>query len=114
MRQLPTAQWGVVVVHYEQLYGNKQDYTSQLRDLERATQANPNDPALRFLTGFQYGYLGFVDQAIEQLDVAMIFARHDEMTDLLRNEMRIERAKSAVSHPARGIPPAHGFVPTLY
>ena len=78
-------QWGVVVGHYTELYGKTHDYTDQLRALERATKAKSDDPALHFLTGYQYAYLGFTDRAIEQLDQATRLAPRDEMSKQLRD-----------------------------
>ena len=112
MQILPSAQWGVVVCHYTRLYGDNQDYASQLQALERETSAKPGEWRLHFLSGFQFGYHGKLQQAIEHLDQAMLLAPHDEMTDLLRNELRINLARSAGHHAAHGTPPAHGYVPT--
>ena len=68
MHVLPKEQWGVVVSNHKELYGNVQDYTNQLRALEKAVGEKPNDPAQRFLLGFHYAYLGFPQQAVDQLD----------------------------------------------
>ena len=59
MQMLPEAQWGVVVKNYTDLYPNIQNYTDQLRKLEDARTSNASDPALRFLLGYHYGYLGY-------------------------------------------------------
>ena len=68
---MPEDQWGVVVQNYKQLYGNAGDFTNQLKSLEAAVKAKPDDPALRFLLGFQYGYLNYPKQAVDELGKAV-------------------------------------------
>jgi tetratricopeptide (TPR) repeat protein len=77
MQMLPEDKWGVVVSNYSQLYGNVQDYTDQVRNLEAARKENPESPALRFLLGFQYGYLNYPKQAVRELDQALTLAPRD-------------------------------------
>ncbi len=36
MKSLPQEKWGAVITNYTQLYGKTQDYTDQLRALEKA------------------------------------------------------------------------------
>jgi hypothetical protein len=88
MRQLPQEKWGVVISHYTELYADTKDYTRQLRALEAAVKEKPGDPALRFLAGFHYAYLGFAQQAIDQLDKTLKLAPRDEMARQLRDELR--------------------------
>ena len=57
--------------NYTQLYGNVQDFTNQLKALESARNSKPDDPALRFLLGFEFGYLGYPQQAVRELDKAV-------------------------------------------
>jgi tetratricopeptide (TPR) repeat protein len=116
MHHLPIAQWGDVVGHYTRLYGDPHDYTNQLRALEEAIRLNTEDPALRFVAGFEFGYLGFLEQSIVQLDEAMLLVSHDEMTDLLHNEMLIRLKESAARRVAHGPAhhPAHSIVPMLH
>ena len=71
MGALPEDKWGAVVQNYKQLYGNAGDYTSQLKVLEAAVKEKPEDPAMRFLLGFQYGYLDFPQQAERELGKAV-------------------------------------------
>jgi Flp pilus assembly protein TadD len=71
MGALPEDNWGTVAQHYTQLYGNIKDYTSQLKNLENAVKEKPNDPALRFLLGFHYGYLNYPQQAVRELGKAV-------------------------------------------
>jgi tetratricopeptide (TPR) repeat protein len=93
MHALPKEKWGVVVSNYKDLYGNTQDYTTQLRALEKSVGEKPNDPALRFLAGFHYAYLGHPQLAIDQLDKALKSAPQDEIAKLLRDEMRAKLPK---------------------
>jgi hypothetical protein len=95
MQMIPKEQWGVVVTNYKELYGNPQDYSQQLRALEKAVGEKPNDPAMRFLAGFQYAYLGFPQQAVDQLDKGLKANPKDEMAKLLRNEMLAKLGKPA-------------------
>jgi len=77
MQMLPEDKWGVVVGNYAQLYGNVQDYTDQVRALEEARKKDPKSPALRFVLGFQYGYLNYPKQAVLELDKALTLAPRD-------------------------------------
>jgi tetratricopeptide (TPR) repeat protein len=99
MRLLPKDQWGVVVKNYRELYGKTQDYTNQLRVLEKAVKDKPDDPALRFLAGFHYAYLGYPKEAVDQLDKGLKLAPRDEMTKKLRDEMQAKLPKSATPPP---------------
>lgn len=60
-----------MVQNYTQLYGNIGDFTNELKALEAAVKAKPDDPALRFLLGFQYGYLNYPKQAVDELGKAV-------------------------------------------
>jgi hypothetical protein len=71
MGSLPEERWGTVVENYRQLYGNIGDYTSQLKALEGVAKEQPNDPALRFLLGYHFGFLGFPKQAVRELGKAV-------------------------------------------
>jgi tetratricopeptide (TPR) repeat protein len=93
LRQLPKEQWGVIIAHYGELYGKRADYTDQLHALENAIKEKPAEPALRFLLGYHYAYLGFVTEAVDQLDAGLKLAPRDEMARQLRNEMLDKHAK---------------------
>ena len=71
MGLLPEEKWGAVIENYTQLYGNVQDFTNQLKSLEAARAAKPDDPALRFLLGYNFGYLGYPQQAVSELNKAV-------------------------------------------
>jgi tetratricopeptide (TPR) repeat protein len=103
MHALPSDQWGVVVVHFRELYGNAADYTDQLRALERAVAEKPDDPARHFLAGFHYGHLGFPQQAIIEIEKALTLEPRDEMARQLRDELhRSPRALPPQSAPDHG------------
>ena len=95
MHVLPKDQWGVVVTNFRELYGNVPDYTTQLRALETAVAEKPDNPALRFLAGFHYAYLGYPQQAIDQLDKGLKVESRDEMAKQLRDEMQARLPKPA-------------------
>jgi tetratricopeptide (TPR) repeat protein len=88
MQLLPKDKWGVVASNYKELYGNMQDYTDQLRALEKAVKDKPDNPAQRFLLGFHYAYLGFPKESIDQLDRGLKIAPQDEGAKQLRDLMR--------------------------
>ena len=82
---LPKDQWGNVVKNYTQLYGNVQDYTDQLKNLEKARDAKPDSPALRFLLGYQFGFLNYPKQAVRELDKAVQVEPKDKLAKELRD-----------------------------
>lgn len=71
MTMLPYDQWGVVVKNYRELYASNLPITNQLRALERARKENPDNPAARFLLGYQYLYLGYPKHAETELQKAV-------------------------------------------
>ena len=101
MQALPKDQWGVVSGNYKELYGSVQDYTNQLRALEKAVDDKPDEPAQRFLLGFHYGYLGYPQQSIKQLDKVLTLAPKDEVAKKLRDEMQTKLPKPT----APAVPP---------
>lgn len=102
-RMLPQEKWGAVVSNYRELYATVQDYTDQLRALEKARDAKPNDPALRFLLGWHYGYLGYPKQSVRELDKVLELAPKDEVAQKLRDAMAEKLPKT---DPLKGSPPA--------
>ena len=86
MQMLPADKWGAVVSNYAELYRGNQDYTDQLRRLEAARLA-ASSPALQFLTGYHYGYLGYPKNAITELDKAITLAPQDQAAQKLRGVM---------------------------
>jgi len=84
MHMLPLSAWGSVIANYRELYGNNEDYTTQLGALESAVKAQPNSPALRFLLGYHLGFQGQTRQAIKELDKTLELAPKDEVAQKLR------------------------------
>ena len=84
---LPQDKWGAVMENYKQLYANPDDYTSQLRALEKARDAQPDSPALHFMLGYQYSYLGYRDQAIRELDKTLQLEPKDRVAKSLRDRL---------------------------
>ena len=104
LSQLPKDKWGVVVSNGRELYGNYQDYTTHLRALEAAAREKPNDPALKYLQGYHYAYLGYPQQAIDQLEKVLSLVPQDEMAKQLRDEMKARLAGQNL--PTNDLPPA--------
>lgn len=88
MQLLPESQWGVVVTNRRELYGEPRDYLDQLLALDKAAKANPADPALRFLAGFHYAYLGYPKAAVDNFDKGLKLSPQDELALKLRNDMQ--------------------------
>lgn len=86
MSMLPQDKWGLVVSNYSELYRGNQDYTDQLRALENASEKTPDSPAMRFLLGYHYAYLGYPKQAVRELTKAGELAPQDELTKKLLAE----------------------------
>ncbi len=113
MGMLPEDKWGVVVSNYTQLYGNVQDYTDQIRALEKARDAKPDSPALRFLLGFHFGYLGYPKQALRELDKALTLAPKDLGSRKVREifALKVPDAPPAPAAPADDAAPGAGQPP---
>jgi Tetratricopeptide repeat len=67
------------------LYTDSQDYKDQLSALEDAERKNPNDPALRLLLGFLYGYSSRPGDASRELDKLLGLAPRDQIGRRLRD-----------------------------
>lgn len=80
MSLLPQRQWGLVVKNYKRLYGVRGAFATQLKALEAVRTENPDDPAVRFVLGFQYLYLGYPEQAHRELSVATKLSPDDAYT----------------------------------
>jgi hypothetical protein len=108
MQMLPVEKWGVVVEHYKELYAKIGDYTSQLRALEKSRNEHPDDPALRFLLGYHYGFLGYPKDGLKQLDKCRELAPKDELAlklqeriqDILNPKPPMPKPAPAASTPA--------------
>jgi tetratricopeptide (TPR) repeat protein len=101
MSLLPPDKWGAVVQRYKELYGNQQDYTDELKRLEKARDASPDAPAIRFLLGYHFGYLAYPKQAVRELDKLLEIAPKDEMARKLQ-----EQFKPLVKNDSPAPPPA--------
>jgi hypothetical protein len=110
MQALPQDKWGAVVENYKQLYGNADDYSNQLRALEKARDARPDSPALHFLLGYQFAFLGYRDQALRELDMAIQLEPKDRIAKALRDRIGGQSNAS----PAPPPPPAPSAPPTGY
>ncbi len=104
MHLLPKDKWGVVVGNHKELYRNLQDYTDRLRALEKGVTDNPNNPALRFLLGFQYAYLGFPKEAVDQLNRGLKIEPRDVISKELRDEMQAKILKPDASNAKSATP----------
>jgi Tfp pilus assembly protein PilF len=104
---LPDDQLGVVVSNYKELYSSVQDYTNQLRALEKAAKAEPDEPGKLFLLGYHYGYLGYPANALKKLDQLLKVAPEDQMAHRLRDLMAAKTpAPEEKSAPDAAAPPA--------
>jgi len=99
MQMLPENEWGVVAKNYTQLYPNIQLYTDQLKALEKARDEKPDDPALRFLLGYHFGYLGYPKQAARELDKALDLQPKDLGSQKLRDLFAPQAGLPAREHP---------------
>jgi len=95
LTMLPTEQWGVVLSNYTQLYGNTQDFVDSLKKLEKGRKEKPNDPAVRFLLGYEYAFLGYPKEAVEELDKLLKLAPKDEVAKKLRDLMAAKLPKES-------------------
>jgi tetratricopeptide (TPR) repeat protein len=84
MQALPEGEWGTVVNKYAEIYPRIEQYTNQLKALEEARDTTPDDPALRFLLGYHFGYLGYPKQAVTELDKGLALEPKDVGAQKLR------------------------------
>lgn len=80
MSLTPQRRWGEFVQNYKRFYGVRGAFAAQLKALEATRKENPDDPAVRFVLGFQYLYLGYPQQAATQLNVATKLSPDDAYT----------------------------------
>jgi tetratricopeptide (TPR) repeat protein len=88
MRALPPERWGVVVSNRSELYSDPEAYKDQLRKLETAVRGKPEDPALRFLLGYHYAYMGYPEAGLAQLDRAVKLDPEDELAMQFRETLK--------------------------
>ena len=70
MQMLPEAEWGNLVKNYKDLYPNIQNYTDQLKALEKGSEVHLTIPARCVSCSAIAGYLGYPKQAVRELDKA--------------------------------------------
>ncbi len=100
MQMLPENEWDKVVTNYVRVYANIQNYKDQLKALENARNAKPDEPAMRFVLGYHFGYLGYPKHAVVELDKALDLQPQDQGSQQLRD---IFALRSGL--PARRRPP---------
>jgi tetratricopeptide (TPR) repeat protein len=105
MAQMPPEQWGVVVKNYTELYPDIGAYTKQLRELEAKAKQEPNDPALQFLLGYHYNYLGYPKDAQAKLERAIELAPQDVAAKMLLDVAQGKTPTPPEVNPAEGAPP---------
>ena len=115
LQMLPQEKWGVVVENFRELYGQRADYTTHIRALEKAIREKPEDPALRFLAGYHYLYLGYPKQAMDQLDKGLKSAPRDQVAKKLRtyaeSRLKESESKNQTAAPAAPSVPSNPNVP---
>jgi len=111
MQMLPQTEWGSVVQNHSELYPNIGDYTTQLRALERARTEQPDNPALWFLLGYHFGYLGYPQQAVREFDKAIDIEPNDQGSWELRGRFATSANLPARTRPASLPQPATGVTP---
>jgi hypothetical protein len=107
---LPQEKWGQVVSDYKKLYANPIDYLDQLKSLAKAAADKPNDPALRFLLGFHYGYSGRVADAVRELNKLVQLESKDQLGRKLRDLMADKTHKDNNSNSAIATAPSDIYV----
>ena len=107
---LPQENWGQVVSDYKKLYANPIDYLDQLKSLAKAAADKPNDPALRFLLGFHYGYSGRVADAVRELNKLVQLEPKDQLGRKLRDLMADKTHKDNNSNSAIATAPSDIYV----
>lgn len=107
MQALPEEKWDVVIKNFRELYGKGEDYTTQLRALEKAAREKPEEPSLRFLLGYHYGFLGYPTEAVKQLEKCVSLAPRDEVAQRVLKLFDAKLPKKNEA-PTPGEPPAPG------
>ena len=107
---LPQEKWGQAVSDYKKLYANPKDYLDQLKSLAKAAADKPNDPALRFLLGFHYGYSGRVADAVRELNKLVQLEPKDQLGRKLRDLMADKTHKDNNSNSAIAMAPSDIYV----
>jgi tetratricopeptide (TPR) repeat protein len=103
LRALPEDRWSIVISNRGELYDDPRVYNFQVHQLAEAVEEHPRDPALRFLLGYHYTYVGYPHAALEQLEHAVRLDQRDDLTAELRDTLRPDpfRGESPVIFPGR-------------
>lgn len=100
---LPQEKWGQAASDYKKLYPNPKDYLDQLKSLAKAVADKPNDPALRFLLGFHYGYSGRVGDAVRELNKLVQLEPKDQLgrklLDLMADKVHKDNSSAIAMAP---------------
>ena len=95
MMMLPKDKWGIVVGNFKELYSDTQDYVDQVKVLEKAIKDDPKNPALRFLVGYHYMYLGYPAEALREFKVGDEHAKTDQaLKELIKMAEELTTKKS--------------------
>jgi hypothetical protein len=70
-----------------------------LRALEAAAAKN-DSPGMNFLLGYEYGYLGYPKQAVDELDKTIAAVPQDQAARFLRNQLAEKAGLSTRAIPA--------------
>jgi cytochrome c-type biogenesis protein CcmH/NrfG len=97
LQMLPEDKWNTVVGNYTKIYPNIQGYTDQLRVLEKGMKDKPEDPAIRLLLGYHYGYLGYPKQAVRELTKGLELAPKDELAKKMLAQFQAKLAGESTS-----------------
>jgi tetratricopeptide (TPR) repeat protein len=106
LRLVNPDQWGAIVGNYASLYNTNDVFTRQVRALESAIAKNPGSPALRFLSGYEYGFLGYPKEAVAELDQVLKAAPQDQATKKLRDFFAPRIGTQFDKRAAAAFPPA--------
>ncbi len=82
------------------LYGNVDDYTAQLRKLERYVASKPTDPSSHFVLAYHYLVMGAEDEAIDALRIVTA----NQPKDVTARKMLDALAPAAVEQSAVAAP----------
>jgi len=102
MQLLAEEDWGMVVKHFDQLYTDRTAYGKQLQALEAARDKQTDDPALRFLLGYHFGFLGHREPALRELDKAIALEPQDQGSKKLREMFAATEARPIAGAPTPG------------
>jgi tetratricopeptide (TPR) repeat protein len=95
-RKMPADAWGLILQTSPDLYANNNQLAAHLRALEAHVEHQPDDGAALFVLGFEYLYLGFAAEAIQELEQALAVTDAGPAPEGV--ERRHERAIDPIAH----------------